>query len=133
MPVSRPMKDYKKYIYIPALPEEVYQALTTEATVELWTGEKAEITASPGAEFSMWSGNISGKMLELEKSRKIVQQWYFGDREPASVVTIILHPDKKGTSLELRHTNIPEEDFEDMVSGWNEVYFASLTEFYEEE
>jgi hypothetical protein len=47
-------------------------------------------------------------------------------------VTFILHPDKNGTSLELRHTNIPDSDFKDMIDGWNLNYFGSLQDFYED-
>jgi len=126
------MKDYKKYFIVPASPEEVYLALTTETAIQLWTGEKAEMKAEPGTEFSLWDGSISGRNLEFEEGRKIVQQWYFGDQEGDSIVTIKLHPHKEGTSAELRHSNIPDEDFEDITDGWNNTYFASLIDFFEE-
>lgn len=126
------MKDYKKYYIIPAAPEEVYLALTNEATMHLWTGDKVEMVAEPETEFSLWDGSIVGKNLEFEQGRKIVQQWYFGEQEEASIVTIKLHPDKKGTSVELRHTNIPDEAFEDIVEGWDTAYFGDLKDFYEE-
>ena len=127
------MKDYKKYYIVPAPPEEVYIALTNPNTLKLWTGEEAEMTTEPGSEFSLFDGSIMGKNLEFEEGKRIVQQWYFGDQPEASIVTIKLHPHKQGTSAELRHTNIPEQDYEDIVEGWNEVYFGSLIEFYEEE
>ena len=126
------MKDFKKYYIIPATPEEVYLALTNEATIQLWSGDKAEMTAEPGTEFSLWDGSIVGKNLEFETSKKIVQQWYFGDQPEESIVTIKLHPHSNGTSIELRHTNIPDEDYDDITDGWNNVYFGSLQEFYEE-
>jgi activator of HSP90 ATPase len=83
----------------------------------------------------MWDGSIVGKVLELEPGKKIVQQWYFGDEstETPSVVTIKLHLDKSGTSVEVRHTNIPDEDYNDIVDGWNETYMAELADFYEGE
>lgn len=126
------MKDYKKHFIITAPPEEVYLALTLPATIQLWTGETAEMSTEPGSEFSLWEGSISGKNLEFEKGRKIVQQWYFEQEEP-SIVTIILHPHKKGTSAELKHSNIPDEDYENIVAGWNEAYFGGLIDFYEGE
>ena len=126
------MKNFKKYYIIPAEPEEVYLALTFEPTIQLWTGEKAEMSTVPGSEFSLWNGNVVGRNVEFEESKKIVQQWYFGDQEEESIVTIKLHKDSKGTSVELRHTNIPDEDFEDIVYGWDNIYFADLKEFYEE-
>jgi activator of HSP90 ATPase len=126
------MKDFKKYYVIAAPPDQVYLALTNEATFQLWSGDKADIQPFPGGEFSLWDGSIVGKFLDLEPSGKIVQQWYFGDQPEDSVVTIKLHPHDQGTSVELRHTNIPDDDYNDIVSGWNEVYFASLREFYED-
>ena len=127
------MKDYKKYYLIPAPPEEVYLALTNPATIRLWTGEVAEMSTEPGSEFSLWEESIVGKNISFEEGRKIVQQWYFGEQEEESIVTITLHPHKQGTSAELRHTNIPDEEYDDIVEGWNDSYFRSLQEFYEEE
>ncbi|MGV3508168.1 MAG: SRPBCC domain-containing protein [Sphingobacteriaceae bacterium] len=126
------MKDFKKYYTIPALPEEVYLALTVPATIYLWTGDEVEMSTEPGSEFSLWDGSIVGKNLEFEEGKKIVQQWYFGDQEEPSIVTIKLHPLKDSTSVELKHTNIPDQDYEDIVEGWNSSYFGSLREFYEE-
>jgi activator of HSP90 ATPase len=126
------MKDYKKYYIVPAPPEEVYIALTNPATIQLWTGEKAEMSTEPGSEFSLWEGSIVGRNIEFEEGKKIVQQWYF-DQDEESIVTIKLHPHKQGTSIELRHTNIPDDEYDDIVEGWNDTYFRSLDDFYEEE
>ncbi len=123
---------YKKYYIIKADPEELYAALTRAATIKLWSGEDAEMNEEPGTEFSLWEGSISGMNLEFEKGKKIVQQWYFGEQEEPSIVTIKLHPHKSGTSVELVHTNIPDEAYEDISSGWDEQYFGSLMDFYED-
>ncbi len=125
------MNDYKKYYILPAAPAEVYLALTKPETIRLWTGEVAEMSTEPGSEFSLWDGSIEGKNLEFEEGKKIVQQWYFGDQEEASIVTIKLHVHKQGTSVELRHTNIPDEAYDDISEGWDNSYFGSLLEFYE--
>lgn len=124
------MKDFKKYYIIPAPPEEVYQAITREATIRLWTGAPAIMEAVEGTEFSLWDDSICGRNLSFEPGKKIVQEWYFGEQENPSIVTILLHPDKRGTSAELRHTNIPDEAFENIVEGWNEYYFGALIDFY---
>lgn len=126
------MKDYKKYYTIDASPEDVYNALTNEATIQLWSGEEAVMPLEPGAEFSLWDGSITGKNIEFVPGKKMVQEWYFGEQEYPSIVTIILHAAKKGTSAELRHTNIPDEDFENISEGWDQNYFGSLIDFYDE-
>jgi uncharacterized protein YndB with AHSA1/START domain len=125
------VKDFKKYYIIPAAPEEVYMALTNPLTIELWTGDTAEMPTEPDSEFSMWDGSIVGKNLEFEPNKKIVQQWYFDGQTEPSIVTIKLHPDKAGTSAELRHTNIPDAGYDDFVDGWNNSYFGALIDFYE--
>ncbi len=124
------MKDYKKYYTLNATPGDVYNALTNAATIQLWTGEVAEMEPIPGTEFSLWEDSIVGKNLEFVPGKKIVQEWYFGDQSEASIVTIILHETKDGASVELRHTNIPDEDYANIVDGWNENYFGSLRDFY---
>jgi uncharacterized protein YndB with AHSA1/START domain len=124
------MKNLKKYYIIPAPPEEVYGALTNPISIRLWTGEEAVMSTEAGSEFSMWDGSITGKNLEFIADKKIVQEWYFGDKPESSIVTIILHPDKQGTSAELRHTNIPDEDFEDISQGWDNSYFGSVIDFF---
>jgi activator of HSP90 ATPase len=126
------MKDYKKHFIVPAPPEDLYKALTNPSTIQLWTGEPAEMSTEPGTEFALWSESIVGMNLEFEEDKKIVQEWYFGEQEDASIVTIILHPNKKGTDVELRHTNIPDEAFDDIVEGWTNMYFGALIDFYTE-
>jgi activator of HSP90 ATPase len=124
------VKDLKKYYSVPATPEEIYLALTNPVTIELWTGDVAEMSTEPGSEFSMWEGSIVGKNLEFELDKKIVQQWYFDGHPEESIVTIKLHPDKNGSSVELRHTNIPDDDFEDIKDGWDNSYFGALIDFF---
>ena len=127
------MKSIKRYYTLKADPKDVYNALTNQRMVEIWTGEDAQMEPVPDTEFSLWEGSISGLNLEFEENKKIVQQWHFEGQEEKSIVTIILHPDKKGTSVQLEHTNIPDEDYDNMVDGWNNTYMAELKAFYEGE
>jgi activator of HSP90 ATPase len=125
------MKDLRKYYRIKGAPEEVYAALTNPFSITLWTGAEAIMTEEEGSEFSLFGGDISGINLSFEKDQKIKQEWFFGDQEDKSIVTITLRPDKHFTKVELHHTNIPDEVFEEMEHGWNTSYFGSLKEFFE--
>ncbi len=124
------MPDYKQYYIIRTPPEDLYKALTIAETIQLWTGYPAGMKAEEGFEFSLFDGDINGKNLELKPGKEIVQQWYFDGQKEASIVRIILHPHKKGTSVELRHSNIPEEVFDEFRTGWDEYYFGRLQDFY---
>ncbi|QGY47381.1 ATPase [Maribellus comscasis] len=124
------MKNLKRYYILKAEPKDVYNALTNQRMLEIWTGEEAQMEPVPNSEFSLWEGSISGLNLEFEENKKIVQQWYFEGQEDKSIVTIKLHPDKKGTSAQLEHTNIPDEAFENISEGWDEDYFGALNELF---
>lgn len=129
------MKTFKKYYTLPASPDQVYKALTTAITIQLWTGAPAVMSTEVGSEFSLWEGDIVGRNLEFEENKKIVQNWYFEGATDESIVTIKIHEGKKNdsSSVELIHTNIPDEDYASFAEGWDEYYFGSLIEFFTEE
>jgi activator of HSP90 ATPase len=126
------MRELKRYFEIHAQPKDVYNALTNRVMIEIWTGEPAEMEEVAGSEFSMWDGSITGKNLEFISNRQIVQEWYFGEQEEPSIVTIRLHPHRNGTSMEVRQTNIPDEAYENIAEGWEEDYFDALNQLFEE-
>jgi activator of HSP90 ATPase len=124
------MKNIKRYYILNAAPKDVYNALTNKTMLEIWTGEPAEMELTPGSGFSLWGGSISGINLEFEENKKIAQKWFFDEEQEDSIVTMKLHPHKKGTSLELNHTNIPEDAYENISDGWDEDYFGALNELF---
>lgn len=126
------MKDFKKYYEINTSPDILYSALTNAATIQLWSGAAAVMEPVEGTEFSLWEDSIVGKNITLVPGKKIVQEWYFGEQPEPSIVTILLHELKNGTSVELRHSNIPDDDYENITTGWTENYFGSLMDFYRE-
>ncbi len=125
------MKDYKQYINFHAEPEDVYACLTNPFTIELWSDMPAKMETKAETEFEMFEGDITGKILELEPNKKVVQQWYFGDQQEPSIVTFKIHPDKGRVSLELRHTNIPDEAFDEITEGWKKYFLGRIKEFLE--
>src|SRR5690606_39273811 len=90
------VKDFKTRIKIKADAEDVYAAFTNPFTIELWSGYPAVMPEVAGEEFSMWEGDIAGKILEIEPGQRIVQEWYFGEQEE----------DRKSTRLNSSHVKI---------------------------
>lgn len=127
------MKDIKFYKFIEAEPEEIFRALTNPFTIELWSDAPAKMDDKEGTEFELWDGDICGKNLKVVENKELVQQWYFDTEGEDSIVTIRLHEDKSGTNVELRHTNIPDDAFENINEGWREYYIGSIKRFFEEE
>ena len=70
--------------------------------------------------------------MEIEPEKKVVQQWYFEGQETDSIVTIKLHEGKNGVSVELRHSNIPDEVYDEFVTGWDEYFFGAIAAFLED-
>ena len=124
--------DFKSYYKIKAEIEDVYACLTNQVTIELWSGYPAKIKAEEGSEFEIWDGDISGKILKLIPDKEIVQEWYFGEQDEPSVVTVKLHQQKNHVSVELRHANIPEELYEEFSTGWTEHFFGAIKNFLED-
>ena len=126
------MKDFKKYFKIKAEPEDIYACLVNPVTMELWSGFPAKITPEEGTEFEIWDGDIAGKILKLDPEKEVVEEWYFGDNEAPSIVTIRIHPKKNYTSVELLHTNIPDEVYDEFTTGWEEYFFGGIKKFLED-
>ena len=124
------MKNIKRYYTLNASPRDVYNALTNKNMLEIWTGESAVMELTPGTAFSLWEGSISGINLEFVENELLVQQWFFEGEAEDSIVTMKLHPHKKGTSLELLHTNIPDEAYDNISEGWDQDYFGALNELF---
>ena len=73
---------------------------------------------------------ITGRIIELQENKKLVQEWYFGDQNEKSLVTIYLSRDYGSTQVTVEHTNIPDDDFKNISEGWNEYYFGAIQLFF---
>jgi len=124
------MKTFNKTFRINAEPSDVYSALTNPFTIELWSGYPAVMSEDPGSEFSLWEGDITGRNIEFLRNSKVVQEWYFGDQQEKSIVTITISPDGENSLVTVEQTNIPDEDFQEISEGWREYYIGAITGFF---
>jgi activator of HSP90 ATPase len=124
------MKTFKKKFKINAEPSDIYSALTNPFTIELWSGYPAKMSEVPDSDFSLWEGDITGKNLEFIRDKKVVQEWYFGDQVEKSIVSITIDPDRENSLVTVEHTNIPDEEFNDIAEGWREYYIGAIVDFF---
>jgi activator of HSP90 ATPase len=124
------MKTFRKTFKINAEPSDVYAALTNPFTIELWSGYPAQMSTEPGSEFSLWEGDITGINIEFVQDRKVVQEWYFGDQSEKSMVIINIVPDRENSQVTVEHSNIPDEEFNDIAEGWREYYIGAIISFF---
>ncbi len=123
----------KQTIIIPADPEKVYDAFVNAKTHSEFTGSKATGKPVVGAEFTAWDGYIFGKNLELVKGKKIVQEWKTTDWPEGygpSRFELTFKKVKEGTQINMIHSNIPQEQKDELDEGWNEFYWTPLREYF---
>lgn len=123
--------DFQYKLEITADPEEVFAALTNPFQIEIWSGYPADMKPEIGYVFSLWEGDITGVNLEVKPNRSLVQEWFFGEQEEQSIVRITLKKEGGKTLLELTHTNIPADIYDEITEGWREYYLGSVKDMLE--
>ena len=126
------MKNIRKTVHIKAPREEIFTAITNPLTIELWSGYQAVIEPVPNTPFSMFDGDITGIMLAIEPPSMIEQQWDFGEQALPSVARIELTEEGNKTRIELNHSNVPEEAYDNINTGWKEYYLGALKSYLED-
>lgn len=119
--------------FVPATPDEVYDAFMDAQKHSAFTGSKATSDPKVGGEFTAWDGYISGKNLELERGKKIVQEWSttdWPDASPPSKLELTFKNTKGGTEISMIHSNVPPEQADDLAEGWVEFYWKPLEEYF---
>ncbi|HET7011692.1 MAG TPA: SRPBCC domain-containing protein [Anaerolineales bacterium] len=117
-----------------ASPQRVFEAWMSSEEHGAFTGDAAEIDPRVGGEHSEFSGYITGRTLELEPHRRIVQSWRtteFPEGSPDSHLELLLEPIKGGTRLTLQHSQIPDGQGRQYEEGWHEHYFRSMVQYFQ--
>jgi activator of HSP90 ATPase len=127
------MPTLKQVYEINASADDVFDALVKPEMIERWSGDEAKMGDNVGDEFSLWSGQMFGKNLEVLHGKKLVQEWNYENWEAPSRVTLLLKSKSKNkTIVELIHEDIPEKAFRSIESGWDEFYLGAIQRMFEE-
>ena len=124
----------KQTVTISASPGEIYEAFTDPKKHSEFTGSKATGKPKVGEEFTAWDGYISGKHLELEKGKRIVQEWINTDWPqglPPSRFELTLKANAEGTEVSMVQSNIPANQEEELLDGWTKFYWEPLKDYFE--
>lgn len=122
----------RQKVFIPASPREVYEAYMDAKKHSEFTGSKATSDPKVGGEFTAWDGYISGKNLELEEGRRIVQEWVtteWPEDFAPSRLELTLKKVRGGTEISMVHSGVPADQADDVAEGWNEFYWEPLKEY----
>ena len=114
-------------------PKQVYDAYVDPKIQSEFTGSEASGKPVVGGKFTAWDEYISGKFLELEDGKRVVQEWTstdFPDGYPASRLELTFCEVPKGTQIVMVHSNVPKEIADDAAEGWTEFYWTPLKEYF---
>ena len=124
----------RQKVLIPATPDEVYEAYTDPKKHAAFTDSKATFTAKIGGNFTAWDEYIFGKNLELEKGKRIVQEWStteWPEGYPPSRLELTFTKKGNSTEIQMVQSNVPVEQKEELEEGWTEFYWEPLKEHFE--
>jgi uncharacterized protein YndB with AHSA1/START domain len=125
--------EIKQTVLIDASPVEVYEAFVDPKKHSAFTGQGATGTPRIGGRFTAGDGYISAKFLELEKGKRILQEWTtteWPEGYPASRLELRLKAKGKRTELTMVHSRVPEEQVEYYAGGWKEWYWEPLKRYF---
>ena len=123
----------KQTILIDASPLDVYEAYVDPKKHAAFTGQKATGTPKDGRRFTAGDGYIVGKYLELEKGKRILQEWTtteWPEGYPPSILELTLRTKGKETELTMIHSKDPEEQVRYYAEGWKEYYWEPMKKYF---
>jgi activator of HSP90 ATPase len=119
-------KTIRKVYKISSTVDQVWNALVDSSVIDEWGGGPSTMDSKVGTEFELWNGDIYGKNIEVITKSKLVQEWFGGDWAKPSIVTFTLKKDNSNTILELEQIDVPDKEFEDIESGWDDYYIGPM-------
>jgi len=117
----------------PVTPDQLFRAWLDSREHTRFTGGVAHIDPSVGGRFSAWDDYITGRTLEIEPGRRIVQAWRTAEfplGAPDSRLEARFESENGGTRLVLVHTDIPEGHGDRYEEGWVDSYFEPMQRYF---
>lgn len=106
----------------------LYDAFTKPDMVAAWTRSKPDIDATPGKPYSLFGGNVTGKILEVKPNERLQMTWRLREWKPDHVATLTLDfvPGPAETKLKVNWTGIPIGQEEVVESNFNSYYVTPI-------
>ena len=120
-------------IQILATPQQVYDMYMDPKLQTAFTESLATSDPRVNGRFTAWEGYISGKYLELEPGKRIVQEWQTTDWPPGyppSRLELQLIATSEGTQINMIQGKVPQSQTNSLLRGWNEFYWQPLDAYF---
>ena len=125
--------DFEVSDTIPAEPRVIYDAWMSSAGHTAMTGGEAKVDPAIGGAFEAWDGYITGRTIELDPGRRILQSWRTSEFIPEdadSSIEVLLTPVDGGTLITLHHRSVPTGQRGYEEGGWQDNYFDPMKAYF---
>lgn len=127
-------KTIKQTGFFPSVqPERIYHAFLNGKEHTEMTGSKATAGPKVGDKFTAWDGYISGKNLELDPGKRILQEWQtteWPEGAPPSHLEWTFAEKDGGTEVTMVHSKVPASQAESYRQGWIDYYWTPMKEYF---
>ncbi|MCW7491220.1 SRPBCC domain-containing protein [Leptospira sp. 2 VSF19] len=122
-------KTIQQKVKFKAPPITIYQFIADSKKVTALTGETALISKEIGGSFYTMSGKVSGIIVDLKPSVRIVQAWRRNDF-PEGIFSMASFTFKQtsegGTEVVLTHRGVPKELIPGIEESWRQNYWEKI-------
>ncbi|KAH8116986.1 activator of Hsp90 ATPase [Phellopilus nigrolimitatus] len=106
--------------------DDLFQMLTDQSKIPMWTRAAAQSKPEPGAPFSLFGGGVKGTFVSLEKPGKFVQKWALASptwpSEHYATLTTLLQQSSDSTKVVFALDGVPT-GIEDEIRRNMEGYY----------
>ncbi len=124
-----------QHVFLPATPEQVYDAWVSPTQMATIIGGECSGDARVGAAFTAWNKYITGTHVELVRGERIVQEWRTTEwpkGASASRLELQLTGSGGGTEVTMTHSQVPSAQAEAYRQGWIDNYWTPMRAHFTE-
>eukprot|EP00842_Homolaphlyctis_polyrhiza_P000497 jgi/Hompol1/1448/HPOL_001144-RA len=114
-------------------PQKMYFALLDKKLVSYWSHSDADIGMLPGSNYSLFNGNVTGKIVSLTACKRIEMTWRLKSWLEGHYSDVIMYFDDLGDGkmqLVLSQKNVPVAEKEITEKNWDTFYWAPIKQAY---
>ena len=113
--------------------DDLMSCLVDHDRVQIWTGERAQISREAQSSFSLLNGSVSGTIISVSPDNtQLVMDWRLKQWPSGHVsrVTMSLDQGSDSTTLRLKQEGVPKSDELQIRDNWENIYFNRIKHIF---
>ncbi|KAJ3115499.1 hypothetical protein HDU96_000533 [Phlyctochytrium bullatum] len=112
--------------------QRLFDCLTKQDEVKFWTRSAAKLSMTPGSDYDLFGGNISGNIIDVQAPSKLVMSWRLKSWAQGhfSTVTLEFKELSDSTLLRLSQDGVPIGEKDTIIGNWHMYYWDAIKRIY---